>query len=134
MARKEMVAKTMKRELRRLSDPSEAGEVIKELTKTKQDKTSDLPGASKGGTKRGFTLEDWDKTGVETFIPDETISFTLNGVTRQFLAGVEGLYPKAFITAYHNRKRELRSFYKALDESSGFATKIELGAGALEPE
>lgn len=92
-----------------------------------------VPGQIVGIAKTAFTLADWEKvSGIAEFSPEETVMITLNGISRQFLAGVTGLYPKAFIDVYHARKRILMDSEKNIKKDVGFDMEVHLGAGAFD--
>ena len=132
-----MPRKKVRRAIKEIKDivervPNEGKTAVLEQVLEEARKEPDRrPGAVIAGAKVPWNLHDWDKMdGVVTFTPDETIKFTLNGVSRQFIAGVEGVFPKAFVDTYNRRKKILMTPVKSLPDF-GFESQVTLGGGAL---
>jgi len=90
-----------------------------------------VPGRVVGKFKTAFTLKDLeDIHGITSFTPEETVAFTIQGVERQFLAGVECLVPRCFKIAYDLRKQNMLKT-NTLPET-GYQNINQPGAGTFE--
>lgn len=117
-------------------DPEETRQIAEELIEQSEKemevrKGERVPGQVVGKFKTAYTLEDLEREhGVVTFTPEETITFTIQGVKRQFLAGVECMVPRCFKTAYDMRKQNMLR-PNALPEL-GYQNINQPGAGTFE--
>ena len=138
---KERVKRRVKKALKRTVSPEVAQDILEELADTAEDSLIDeegalvrMPGKVVGGTKTTWTYQDLVKMfPIVTFLPDETILLTFNGVSVQAIANLEMHVPKCFLDIFQRHKRELQSSGKALPER-GYISEIGLGLGALPPE
>jgi len=88
-----------------------------------------VPGKTVKGVKTMWTYQDLcNRFSMVSFIPDETIPLTYNGVKVWAFAGIEMKVPKPFQNIYEQHKAELRP-RKPMD-----GITIDLGAGALPPD
>ena len=138
MPRKARVKKTIQRELKRATNVKEAQDIISELSAEVEKKVEEftgkrIPGMTVGGSKVSYQWSDlMDMFPVVSFIPEETIPLTFQGVMVQALAGIEMHVPKCFKDIYDRHVRERRSAAKSIPHL-GYETTIALGAGALPP-
>ena len=87
------------------------------------------PGKTVRGTKTAWTYNDMlERFPVVSFIPDETLPLTYQGVKHYCHAGIESHVPKPFYDIYNRRKRELQP------KNPPPGILVELGAGALPAE
>ncbi len=93
---------------------------------------SALPGQTVNGLKKPWTFEAIKKIfPIVSFIPEETICLTWNGVRQQCYSGVEMHTPKCFYDIYLRYRSETRKAAGALPRDMGFEVTIGIGAGAL---
>lgn len=116
---------------------SEAKQVIEEFVeqtiKEKEEAQAErVPGMTLHGVKTSWRRSDVDKAfPICSFIPDETIPVTYNGVRYQLLSGIECLVPTIIRDIYNDRRRRIRETDKLLKSSNVF---IERGVGGLPQE
>ena len=133
--RKERVKRTISRELKHVS-PSEAQEIVTELkpelkAKAKSQPVERVPGLTIAGSKTTYTYRDLcEMFPIVSFIPEETIPLTFQGVSVQAIEGLEMHVPECYKRIYDNHRKALREAGKSLI-SMGYPTIIELGAWAL---
>jgi len=130
---KELAKRKIERAVKKL-DPKDAEELLvqsgtNKAVQAKQEGEGRVPGKTRGITKTTWTLADWEKFGVEKFEPEETVKITLNGVSRQFVAGMEGLYPTRFVQEYKRLRRERMK--KVVMPDRGYVNIVEPGAGSF---
>ena len=134
--RAKRVKKSVKRDLTRIVAPEEAVEVIEEIkqeleTKVEETPKGRVPGLTIGGSKTTYTYQDLVKIfPVVSFIPEETIRLTYQGVPVQAFSGIEMHVPKCFKDIYDRHRFELRQHSKNVKE----AGLLDLGVGELPPE
>lgn len=88
-----------------------------------------MPGKIVMGTKTAWTFRDMcERFPIVSFIPDETIPLTWQGVRVQALSGIEMHVPRPFYELYNRHKAELRP------HKSPPGIVVELGAGGLPAE
>lgn len=126
-----------KEEAFELLDEVEQAE-LSDFEQWKRDKQKErderIPGKKVAGTKTMWTKKDIaDRWPVVTFVPEETVKVTFQGVIYQLLAGAENHVPQVIRDQYYMCKRQERMAGKSLPET-GYVTTIDLGAGALPPE
>lgn len=137
MSRKAIVKRVVQRDLRRASNAEEAQEIVAELEKEVEAKVQEfkgkrIPGTIVGGTKVAYNYSDLVAMfPIVSFIPQETIPLTFQGVQVYAISSVEMHVPKCFKDIYDRHVRE-KSRPNKLPEMGYFNT-IELGAGALPP-
>jgi len=135
-ARAKRVKKSVKRDLTRIIAPKEAVEVIKEIkeeleTKVEETPKGRVPGLTVGGTKTTYTYQDLVNIfPIVSFIPEETVPLTYQGVRVQAYYGVEMHVPKCFKDVYDHSRFEQRQRTKTVQE----AGLLDLGVGDLPPE
>lgn len=97
----------------------------------KEQPTERIPGRTVRGIKTAWSYSDMVKRfPISSFVPEETIPLTWNGVTVQAYSGIEMHAPKPFYDLYREHRKRLGEGSKNLPD--GFI--IDLGAGALPPE
>ena len=138
MPRKARVKKTVARELKRVTSPQEAQEIIEELQKevaiaVETQPTKRVPGLTVGGTKTSYTFRDLcEMFPIVAFIPEETVGLTFQGIRVQALSGIELHAPSCFKKIYDNHRKAQREAGSKLPDT-GYVPLVELGAGALPP-
>lgn len=85
-----------------------------------------LPGKKVSGMKTAWTYRDMlERFQIISFIPDETLPLTWNGIKVQAIAGIEMHVPKPFFDIYTRHKLALRP------RPAPPGIEVDLGAGAL---
>lgn len=93
-----------------------------------------VPGKVVKGQKTIWTYGDMvERFPIVSFVPDETIPLTWNGVKVQAYSGIEMHVPKPFYDIYRQHKSEQMKSAKSLPDL-GFESIVQLGAGALPPQ
>jgi len=134
--RAEKTKRKVKRAMKKITIPAEAREVAAELLRDAEIKvettpTGRVPGLTIGATKTTYNYQDLVRMfPIVSFIPEETIPLTFQGVKVQAYVGIEMHVPKCFKDIYDNHRKEKRQIQKTLKE----AGILDLGVGGLPPE
>ncbi len=134
------VKKSLRRTMRKVPNPKEAKAVLEELTKEAEKKVEEapegrVPGLAIGDTKTSYNYSDLVKMfPVVSFVPEETIPLSFNGVRVQAIEGYEMHVPKCFYDIYQQHRAMLRGKKLLPESEQGYIPEIGLGAGALPPE
>ena len=105
--------------------------LLLKLSRKYKDETTGgrVPGRIVRGEKTSWTYQDMVKRfPIVSFIPDDTIPLTWNGVKVQAITGLEMHVPKPFYEIYQRRKASMRP------QKAPPGIIVELGAGAFPAE
>ena len=126
------VQKRVARELRQAKTTADREEVLAAVlaeTKSHPTPVNKTPGAIIGDTKVSWTWADMIKRfPIKSFIPDETVLLTWNGVPVQCYNGIEMHVPEPFYTLYNRHRDEQR---KHTDDLRFLGIDVQKGVGAL---
>lgn len=118
--RAKRVKRKVKRDLRSIVSPEEAKEVLEEIAEEVEKRVQEtpkerIPGATVGGSKTAYGYGDLVRMfPIVTFIPEETILLTYQGVPVQAYNGVEMHVPECFKKIYDNHRKELREHARTI--------------------
>lgn len=138
--RAKRVKRKVERALKTIPNAQEAVAVVDEIVdkaeeRVEQEPEQRVPGLAVGDTKTSYTYQDLcSMFPIVSFIPEETIPLTYNGVRVQALQGVEIHVPQCFKRLYDQHRRELRRKPSISDGGQGYVPIIGIGDGALPPE
>jgi len=134
--RTKVTKKVLKRKLSRIP-AEEKAELLSELTKETQEEVKQVqegrvPGRVVGGQKTTWTYKDLERHfRITSFVPEETIPITINGVRVQLLEGIEITCPECYHQVYQQHRAGMRQRPSLPD--LGFINEVLIGAGGLPP-
>lgn len=134
--KKERVKRKVKTELKRVMNPQEDREILEELLAEELSEPEPMPavagdlepGTIHHGLKVIWTYKKMcERFPIVSFVPEEHIPLTWNGVRVQAIANIEMHVPKPFYDMYIKHRRGVN-----LAKELPPGVKVEAGAGMLQ--